>query len=67
MKAVYLCSVVLLLFPAEGLPADVEHLSDQYDKQQRGPSVAIVGAGVGGAFTASHLQDLLHESMDLQM
>ena len=67
MKVVYLLSALLLLSHAKGLFLVDGSESEHYDKQFHSPGVAIVGAGIGGAFTAYNLRDLLNQSVDLHV
>lgn len=55
------------LLKSQGVLAEVDDLPDCSKSQADQPSIAIVGAGIGGSFTAYNLRQLLNESAELHM
>ena len=76
MKTTGTCSLALafavasaLLLPAHGVLGDAGLNSGQHSGHGtlHQPKVAIIGAGIGGAFAAYNLRQLLNDSVEVHM
>ena len=57
------------LLRSQGVVAELVAPPERFNRQKQAdqPKVAIVGAGIGGSFTAYNLRKLLNDSIELHM
>lgn len=57
------------LLRSQGVLAELHDLAELSNRQRQAdqPSIAIIGSGIGGSFTAYHLRQLFNDSAELHM
>lgn len=59
----------VFLLRSQGVLADLDSLDEVSNRleQAEQPRIAIIGAGIGGSFTAYNLRQLLNDSIELHV